>query len=339
MESVWSYIRRLFRPLWDWFVGLGRIYENFNIDYDNINIQANDDAGDKDDDGLSKLPHRKTIKCNIIDVIKNKNHINIIVGKVNSVSKLRIATTHILKLYILYQYKKNPTEVNIKEMLNLKFIKSLISVVSNYKSKKTEEALKVTSTTTRSGRTVRKKVDVNFLDSSKLNFRKVNNDLEDNLFSWIKNEVVANKDDHYLVSGVEIDIAGMGNAVNNMATEIMKSFKQNISANYVKYIERFVNIHFEKKEKLEAIENSKKDSKELKKNKKNTLITNLRKIKNDLLNIENEKFESTDPAAMRFVRQYKHCVLPQKRRYNHIIYIIIIYIIIYLFSLALIKTI
>ena len=337
MESVWSYIRRLFRPLWDWFVGLGRIYENFNIDYDN-NIQADDD-GDKDDDGLSKLPHRKTIKCNIIDVIKNKNHIDIIVSKVNSVSKLRIASTHILKLYILYQYKKNPTEVNIKEILSLKFIKTLISVVSNFKARKREEALKATSTTTRSGRTVRKKVDVNYIDSSKLDLRKVNNDLEHNLFSWIKNEVVANKDDHYLVSGVEIDIAGMCNAVNNMATEILKSYKQNISANYVKYIERFVNIHFEKKEKLQSIEDSKKDSKEVKKDKKNTLITNLRKIKNDLLNIENEKLECTDPAAKRFVRQNKHCVLPQKRRYNHIIYIIIIYIIIYLFSLALIKTI
>jgi len=338
MENFWSWFRRLFRPLWDWFIGFGHhIYENFNIDYDN-NIQADDD-GDKDDDGLSKLPHRKTIKCNIIDVIKNKNHIDIIVSKVNSVSKLRIASTHILKLYILYQYKKNPTAVNIKEMLNLKFIKTLISVVSNFKARKTEEALKATSTTTRSGRTVRKKVDVNYIDSSKLNFQKVNTDLEDNLFSWIKNEVVANKDDHYLVSGVEIDIAGMGNAVNNMATEILKSFKQNVTSNYVKYVERFVNVCFKKKQKLEAIEDSKKDSKEVKKNKKNTLINNLRKIKNDLLKIENEKFESTDKVAMRFVRQYKHCVLPQKRRYNHIIYIIIIYIIIYLFSLALIKTI
>ncbi len=303
MESVWSYIRRLFRPLWDWFVGLGRLYENFNIDYDN-NIQADDD-GDKDDDGLSKLPHRKTIKCNIIDVIKNKNHIDIIVGKVNSVSKLRIATTHILKLYILYQYKKNPTEVNIKEILSLKFIKTLISVVCNFKARKREEALKATSTTTRSGRTVRKKVDVNYIDSSKLNFHKVNTDLEDNLFSWIKNEVVANKDYHYLVSGVEIDIAGMGNAVNNMATEILKSFKQNVTSNYVKYIERFVNVCFKKKEKLQSIEDSKKDSKEVKKNKKNTLITNLRKIKNDLLSIENEKLESTDKVAMRFIRQYK----------------------------------
>ncbi len=338
MESVWSYIRRLFRPLWDWFVGLGRLYENFNIDYDN-SIQADDD-GDKDDDGLSKLPHRKTIKCNIIDVIKNKNHIDIIVGKVNSVSKLRIATTHILKLYILYQYKKNPSEVNIKEILSLKFIKTLISVVSNFKARKREEALKATSTTTRFGRTVRKKVDVNYIDSSKLNFHKVNTDLEDNLFSWIKNEVVANNEvDHFLVSGVEIDIAGMGNAVNNMATEILKSFKQNVTSNYVKYVERFVNVYFKKKEKLQSIEDSKKDSKEVKKNKKNTLITNLRKIKNDLLSIENEKLECTDKVAMRFVRQYKHCVLPQKRRYNHIIYIIIIYIIIYLFSLALIKTI
>jgi len=338
MESVWSYIRRLFRPLWDWFVGLGRIYENFNIDYDNT-IQADDD-GDKDGNGLSKLPHRKTIKCNIIDVIKNKNHINIIVGKVNSVSKLRIATTHILKLYILYQYKKNPTEVNIKEILSLKFIKTLISVVSNFKARKREEALKATSTTTRSGRTVRKKVDVNYIDSSKLNFYKVNTDLEDNLFSWIKNEVVANKEvDHYLVSGVEIDIAGMGNAVNNMATEILKSFKQNVTSNYVKYVERFVNVCFKKKEKLQSIEDNKKYSKEVKKDKKNTLITNLRKIKNDLLSIENEKLECTDKVAMRFVRKHKHCVLPQKRRYNHIIYIIIIYIIIYLFSLALIKTI
>ena len=109
MESVWSYIRRLFRPLWDWFIKLG---QNFNTDYDN-NIQADDDDGDNGN-GLSKLPHRKTIKCNIIDVIKNKHHIDIIVSKVISVSKLRIASTHILKLYIMYQYNKNPTTVNIK---------------------------------------------------------------------------------------------------------------------------------------------------------------------------------------------------------------------------------
>ena len=71
MEIFWSWFRRLLRPLWDWFAGFSRIYENFNIDYD---YQGDDDGdddgdGDKDGDDLSKLPHRKTIKCNIIDVI------------------------------------------------------------------------------------------------------------------------------------------------------------------------------------------------------------------------------------------------------------------------------
>lgn len=247
-------------------------------------------------------------------------------------------------MYILSQYSYNPTTVSIKEFLNIKFIKVLIYVISHFKVRKTEEALKAATTTTRSGRTVTKKVEQNFIDSSKLNFGKVNTALEDNLFSWIKDNVIGlgndenSINDHYLLSGA-IEISGMGNAVNSMAKEILKSYKQNITANFVKYIERFVNVCFKKKEKLEAIENSKTDSKELKKNKKNMLINDLRKIKNDLLNIDNDKLESIDQVAIDFVRQYKHCLLPNKRRYNHKFYIIIIYIIIYLFLLALTKTI
>ena len=102
MEILWSYIRRLFRPLWDWFRG---IYETFNGNIDNDNQYDgdvdNDGEVDQDGNGLLKLPHRKTLKCNIINVIKNEDHINKIIGKVLAISKLRIACTHILKLYII----------------------------------------------------------------------------------------------------------------------------------------------------------------------------------------------------------------------------------------------
>ena len=51
------------------------IYETFHlkIDYDN----QGDDDGYKDGDGLSKLPHRKTIKCNLPD--KN-NRLLVVIG-------------------------------------------------------------------------------------------------------------------------------------------------------------------------------------------------------------------------------------------------------------------
>jgi len=76
---------------------------------------------------------------------------------------------------------------------------------------------------------------------------------------------------------------------------------------------------FKKKEQFETIELS-RDTKEVKKNKKNLIINKLRKVKNDLLAVKNEKYESTDNDAINFVREYKHCVLPQKQRYNHQLY-------------------
>ena len=224
-------------------LGKRKLEEFFYHDED----QRDHDDDDNDDNLLrlsSKLPHRKTIKCNIIDVIRNKDHISIIVDKVIAVSKLRIATTHLLKFYILRQYSINPKTINIKEFINLKFIKILISVVSKFKSRNDEEA--AATTTTRSGRIVTKKKDPNFINSSKINFHKVNIEIEDHLYTWMKNEVVGlgiNEDDHhYFLSGIDCSaISGMDNAVNAMAKEILKSYKLNIAANYIKYVERFVN--------------------------------------------------------------------------------------------------
>ena len=173
-----------------------------------------------------------------------------------------------------------------------------------------------------------KKKDPNFINSSKMNFRKVNSELEDDIYAWMKNEVVGlgiddEDDHHYFLSGIDCSaISGMENAVNSMAKEILRSYEQNVTSNFIKYVERFVNVIFQKQEKLDAIEVT-KDTKEVKKNKKNQLINDLRKLKNDLLSIDSiDKLESSDDVAKEFVLRFnlKHCILPNKTRYNHQLY-------------------
>ena len=74
----------------------------------------------------------------------------------------------------------------------------------------------------------------------------------------------------------------MNTVLDYMSTEIITMYENNIKQRFCSYVERFVNISKQKKERIEAIKTS-NDTKEKKKEMINLLCRELRKVKNDLL--------------------------------------------------------
>ena len=77
----------------------------------------------------------------------------------------------------------------------------------------------------------------------------------------------------------------MGNILNYLATDIVTSYEKNIKQHYVEYVERFVNVLYEKKKIMSS---PSKDAIP-------AFVNKLRKVKKDILNKEPEIDEKVQP--------------------------------------------
>jgi len=68
-------------------------------------------------------------------------------------------------------------------------------------------------------------------------------------------------------------------------------YENNIKQHYIEYLERYVNVIWRKKEMIQFIRKFKK-TKQDRINTINKLCAELRKIKNDLLNIDDKNYKS-----------------------------------------------
>ena len=81
----------------------------------------------------------------------------------------------------------------------------------------------------------------------------------------------------------------MNTILDYLADDIITMYKNNIQLHYVEYVERFVNICWKKKyitDKIRKLNFTKKE----KDNRINKLCSQLRKIKNDILNVETNEY-------------------------------------------------
>lgn len=110
-------------------------------------------------------------------------------------------------------------------------------------------------------------------------------------------------------------IKKLQNTMSSMARDIIQSYKQNIISNYKTYIERYVNVLFltGKKEELKLIDASDK-SKQEKEADKTLLLKTFRNLKDDLVETDDTKYQSVNPAALQFINDNKQHVFPQKNR-------------------------
>jgi transposase len=108
----------------------------------------------------------------------------------------------------------------------------------------------------------------------------------------------------------ELEYTHMNTILDYLSISIITDYENNIKCHYVEYIERYVNVIWKKKFIIEKIRKIKKTKKE-KDDSINRLNSDLRKIKNDLLNVENTNFKSKS-FYHKWIKEQKKLILPIK---------------------------
>jgi hypothetical protein len=112
-----------------------------------------------------------------------------------------------------------------------------------------------------------------------------------------------------------LDYEYMSNVLSYLCEDIMTMYENNIQLHYVDYVERFVNVVWKKKmlvEKIRKIFPTKKE----KEARIRQLEKELRKIKNDLLNVDNTIAYTSQPYYHNWITQQKKHILPTKEKFQ-----------------------
>ena len=117
----------------------------------------------------------------------------------------------------------------------------------------------------------------------------------------------------------QLDYEYMSNVLSYLCEDIMTMYENNIQLHYVDYVERFANVVWKKKmmvEKIRKIFPTKKEREA----RVRQLEKELRKIKNDLLNVDSNVDYTSHPHYHKWITQQKKCILPNKKFQKQSIY-------------------
>jgi hypothetical protein len=109
----------------------------------------------------------------------------------------------------------------------------------------------------------------------------------------------------------ELEYTHMNTILDYLTIDILTVYETNIKQHFVEYLERYVNVVWKKKFMIEKIRKIKKTKVE-KESSINQLNNQLRKIKNDLLNVEDDKFKSKS-FYHQWIKDQKKLILPTKK--------------------------
>ena len=138
-----------------------------------------------------------------------------------------------------------------------------------------------------------------------------------------KNETIEMKDklitfynNHYLplTQNDPIDYAGLNTVLDYLKEDVITMYENNIQLHYVEYVERYVNVIWKKKLITEKIRKLGKTKQERETRVRN-LCGELRKIKNDLLNVDKKPYQSRPYYHQWSTEQTLH-ILPRKNKYE-----------------------
>jgi hypothetical protein len=116
-----------------------------------------------------------------------------------------------------------------------------------------------------------------------------------------------------LIQNDPLDYTHLNTVLDYMTISIITMYENNIKLHYVEYIERYVNVVWKKKFMIEKIRKIFKTKKE-RDNRINKLCNELRKIKNDLLNVSDDKYKSKS-LYHQWIKDVKKKILPNKTKY------------------------
>lgn len=111
-----------------------------------------------------------------------------------------------------------------------------------------------------------------------------------------------------------LDYTHMNTILDYLTIDILTMYENNIKQHYIEYVERYVNVMWKKDLMIEKIKKLKKTKKDrysaIKK-----LCNQLRKIKNDILNIENDKYKSHS-SYHTWITEQKKRIAPTKTEFK-----------------------
>ena len=132
----------------------------------------------------------------------------------------------------------------------------------------------------------------------------------------LKDELTEFYNKHYkpLTDKDEIlDYTYMNTILDYLTIDILTMYENNIKLHFVDYVERFVNVYWKKKfiiDKIRKLNTTKKE----KDNRIKKLNQQLRKIKNDLLDVDSKKFKS-NKYYHKWITKYKTLIIPNKEKF------------------------
>ena len=132
----------------------------------------------------------------------------------------------------------------------------------------------------------------------------------------LKDELNAfyNKEYKPLIQNETLSYTHMNTILDYLTIDILTMYENNIKLHYVEYLERYVNVVWKKKFLIEKIKKLNLTKKE-KDRRVNSLCNQLRKIKNDLLNVENKEYKSKIFYHL-WIKNNKKVLLPNKKEFK-----------------------
>mmetsp|Transcript_1262 Transcript_1262/g.1863 ORF Transcript_1262/g.1863 Transcript_1262/m.1863 type:complete len:454 (+) Transcript_1262:513-1874(+) len=222
-------------------------------------------------------PIIKCIKFSLHKFVKDENTRFIIEETVLKGHKIVIHTLQFMKLYMIYCFDEDIPFPKI----NRNFVTSIIKVICRPR--------------TTTGDPNGKKLGGPFSEQTRNNINTLTNFYNVHYKPFMLEEL---EYDH------------MSSIIDYLSDDIVIMYANNIKQHYIEYIERYVNVSFNKKQVIEDIR-SLKIATEEKNTRVNHFCTELRKIKNDLLSCE--KKYTSDAKYHTWIIEYKKRLIPSRK--------------------------
>ena len=214
---------------------------------------------------------------------------------------VKVSLKHVLKHYEINQTKINETVVKANKIVihTLQFIKLyLLDFYNNHSSLP--------------------KIDKEFINccmkilcNEKATGRPPKKEIKE-----LKDKLKLFYNEHYkpLCQDEELDYTYMNTILDYLTIDILTMYENNIKQHYIDYVERYVNVVWKQKFMTNQIRKVKKTKKDREAGVRN-LNTQLRKIKNDLLNIENNEYKSKF-YYHQWIQENHKLVIPNKKNFK-----------------------
>ena len=219
----------------------------------------------------------KSIKTSLKSILKHPNiNSSIINDAVIKANKIVIHTMQFLKLYLLDYYEHHN---NALPVISKELINNSMKVVCGEKEEKRGKPPK-----------------------------KETIEMKEKLTTFFN--------EHYLptMQTDTIDYAGLNTVLDYLKEDVITMYENNIQLHYVEYVERYVNVVWKKKFITDKIRKLSKTKKE-RETRIRTLCNELRKIKNDLLNVDTKTYTSKS-YYHKWITEQKQHILPNKTKYE-----------------------